>query len=178
MGRGVSQIRPRPLRRVGASQPSSGPPPAVPLRTAGGWGGLAVLRQRPPARPAAPLVPHPSPWQRPARPQAFAPVSRCTTVPSRSPPQRLQRCKRFCINLCKQRSSRLNPLFKQQSPPSSPSSAGCPSPATRPVCALRRGPAAGRAGWPLAGRSTGWGDAGGLRSPGGAFPTGLWQNSV
>src|SRR5262249_24953285 len=36
-------------------------------------------------RPAAPLVQHPSPWQRPARPQAFAPVSR-------------------------QRSSRLNPL--------------------------------------------------------------------
>ena len=147
----MSQIRPRPLRRVGASQPSSGPPPAVPLRTAGGWGGLAVLRQRPPARPAAPLVPHPSPWQRPARPQAFAPVSRCTTVPSRSPPQRLQRCKRFCINLCKQRSSRLNPLFKQQSSPEEPQQRRLPV-TSHPSCLCPAARACCRQGWLAAGR--------------------------
>ena len=39
-------------------------------------------------------------------------------------------------------------------------------------------PAATRAGQPLAGRGTSWEDAGGLRSPGGVFPTGLWHNSV
>ena len=33
--------------------------------------------------------------------------------------------------------------------------------------------AANRAGQPLAGRGTGWEEAGGLRRPGGAFPTGL-----
>jgi hypothetical protein len=49
-----------------------------------------------------------------------------------------------------------------------------PCPAAR-ACGL---PAANRAGQPLAGRGTGWEDAGGLRSPGGAFPTGLWHNSV
>jgi hypothetical protein len=47
-------------------------------------------------------------------------------------------------------------------------------PAAR-ACGLQ---AANRAGQPLAGRGTGWEDAGGLRSPGGAFPTGLWHNSV
>jgi hypothetical protein len=35
-----------------------------------------------------------------------------------------------------------------------------------------------RAGGPLAGRSTGWGEAGGLCSPGSACRTGLWHNSV
>ena len=34
-----------------------------------------------------------------ARPHACVPVSRCTTVPSRSPPQRLQRCKSFSAAL-------------------------------------------------------------------------------
>ncbi len=146
-------------------------PPEVPPRTTRGVGGEAVLR---PVR-----TPSASRCSLGAAPLALAasctPTSFCTSFSLHDSAQQEPSA---CINLCKQRSSRLNPLFKQQSPPSSPSSAGCPSAATRPVCALRRGPAAGRAGWPLAGRSTGWGDAGGLRSPGGAFPTGLWQNSV
>ena len=49
-----------------------------------------------------------------------------------------------------------------------------PCPAAR-ACSL---PAADRAGQPRAGRRDRLGGAGGLRSPGGAFPTGLWQNSV
>ena len=61
--------------------------------------------------------PHPLSWQHAARPQTFAPVSRGTTVPSRSPPQRLQRCKRFCISLCKQRhSSRWHPSSRSARP--------------------------------------------------------------
>ncbi len=48
-------------------------------------------------------------WPRAPRPHACAPVSRCTTVPSRSPPQRLRMCQSVCTRLCKQRSSRVHP---------------------------------------------------------------------
>src|SRR5215831_18190500 len=69
----------------------------------------------PPARPAAARVPYPSPWQRPACPHACAPVSRCTTVPSRSPPQRLQRCKSFSAALIA-----FDSTPRQQSPRAAP----------------------------------------------------------
>ena len=94
------------------------------------------------------------------------------------PPQRLQRCKSFCISLfssahrvclqaaliasLQQRSSRLHQPGPQprRLPVTSHPSWPCP---TARACGL---PAADRAGQPLAGRRTGWGDAGGLRSPG------------
>jgi hypothetical protein len=53
--------------------------------------------------------------------------------------------------------------------PGSPSRTGSPSPGSRPVRALRRWPAAGRAGWPLARRCGGGGSpwCGGPRAGGG-----------
>jgi len=113
---------------------------------------MAVLRPaHPPARPAAARMPYPSPWQRPTRPHACAPVSRCTTVPSRSPPQRLQRCKSFSAALIASSAALIafDSAPRQQSPPSSPSrparvapaapAARHPTPARR---ASRRRPAA------------------------------------
>ena len=82
------------------------------------------------------LPAHPLPWQRLARPHAFAaPVSRGTTVLSRSPPQRLRVCKRVCISLFKL-SKRLN-----QSP------LGPLAAVTRPGGAGLRPPAAGAWAW-------------------------------
>jgi hypothetical protein len=78
-------------------------------------------------------------------------VPSCAPVSAAAPPQRLQRCTSFCSSLFKlssplqQLSSRLN-----QSPPSRPSRAGSPSPATRPVRALRRGAPRARPGGVLA----------------------------
>jgi hypothetical protein len=78
-----------------------------------------------------------------ARPHACAPVSRCTTVPSRSPPQRLQRCKSFSAALIAFDSA------PRQSPPSSPSRPARVAPAAPVAChptparrASRRRPAA------------------------------------
>jgi hypothetical protein len=54
-----------------------------------------------PTRPAVARVPHPLPWQRPARPHACASVSRSCALSHRvlqSQPQRLQRCKSFCMS--------------------------------------------------------------------------------
>ena len=114
-----------------------------------------------PARLAAARVPHPLPWQRPARPHACAPVSRscsllaapsCAPVSAAAPPQRLQRYKSFCISLFKL-SSRLN-----QSPPAAspeqlqPCRLPVPSHPSCPCAAVRAGglPAASSAGQPLA----------------------------
>jgi hypothetical protein len=80
---GVSRLRPRPLRGVGTTQPSSGPPPEVPPCTAGGWGGMAVLRHGTPARPAAAPVSHPAPCKRPARPHALTTYPQRSRVPER-----------------------------------------------------------------------------------------------
>lgn len=113
---------------------------------------MAVLRPaHPPARPAATRTLSPSPWQRPARPHACAPVSRCTTVPSRSPPQRLQRCKSFSAALIASSAALIafDSAPRQQSHPSSPSRAGCPSPSPSPQgqpAAVQR-PALTAQGW-------------------------------
>ena len=89
-----------------------------------------------------------------ARPHACAPVPRCTTVPSRSPPQRLQRCKSFSAALIASSTALIafDSAPRQQSPPSSPSRAGSPSPNTPagPAAAVQR-PALTAQGW------RGWG---------------------
>ena len=138
---GGSLTRPRQL--------SSGPAPAIPPLLLGRHG-RPTSCPPPPARPAAARIPYPSPWQRPARP-ACAPVSRCTTVPSRSPPQRLQLCKSFSAALIASSAALIafDSAPRQQSPPSSPSrparvapavpAARHPAPARR---ARRRRPAA------------------------------------
>ena len=54
-----------------------------------------------------------------ARPHTCAPVSRCTTVPSRSPPQRLQRCESFSAALIASSTALIafDSAPRQQSPP-------------------------------------------------------------
>jgi hypothetical protein len=66
----------------------------------------------------------------------------CTRL-SRHPSAAPRALQSFCIRLSKQCSSCLQPS-PRAAPPSSPSRAGCPSPAPRPVRARRRGPAACR----------------------------------
>ena len=119
----------------------------LPSPRTGRRGGEAWLPwAKPPQHVSRLLVCRPLVVQRAARPHACAPVSHSCSlraapsgapVSAAAPPQRLQLYKRFCSSLFKL-SSRLN-----QSPPaaspSSSSRAGSPSPATRPVCALRRG---------------------------------------
>ena len=142
-----------------------------PSQVAGSWVSYRpclVLRLE--ARPAAARVSHPSPWQRVTRPRACAPVAcqgrrkeadDCTptrvctrlsrrahcpivcTRLSRRPSAAPRALQSFCIRLSKQCSSCLQPS-PRAAPPSSPSRAGCPSPAPRPVRARRRGPAACR----------------------------------
>jgi hypothetical protein len=91
--------------------------------SAAGEAWLSCVLPTPPAHPAAARMPYPLSWKRAARPHACAPVSRCTTVPSRSPPQRLQRCKSFAAALIASSTALIafDSAPRQQSPPSSPS---------------------------------------------------------
>jgi hypothetical protein len=98
-----------------------------------------------PARPAGARVPYPFPWQRLARLHACAPVS------AAAPPQRLQRCKSFCISLFKLSSPLERGLIAFESVPSKPPQPRgqpVPSPPSWPCPAAR---ACCRQGWLAAG---------------------------
>ena len=98
-----------------------------------------------PARPAGARVPHPFPWQRLARPHACARgvCTRLSRRPSAAPPALQELLYQSLQALI----ASLTALIAFESVPSSrPSRAGSPSPATRPVRALRRGGAPGGAG--------------------------------
>jgi hypothetical protein len=97
----------------------------------------------------------------------------CTRL-SRRPSAAPRALQSFCIRLSKQCSSCLQPS-PRAAPPSSPSRAGCPSPAPRPVRARRRGPAACRLPIGLASGSPHAPVRRG-RAPGGAGGYGLAQS--
>ena len=160
---GVANASPSTPAR-GCQPPVLGPPPAVASHAADGWRGLTVLR---PAR-----TPSASRGCACAAPHVVAacctPTNFCTSFSlhdraQQGPPQRLQRCQRFCISRFKQRrASHWHPSASsaQQSSPSRPSRAGGLSPApvlATPGSAGRRPPASApeSAGWRGRARSRG-----------------------
>src|SRR5437870_4846454 len=103
-------------------------------------GGPSRVLPTPPARPAAPRLPHPSPWKRPARPQACTSCSLHGTQqePSAAPPRVSERLNQSL------KAATLIALKQSPSPP--PSRAGsspladaqaAPAAVTRP-CGARR----------------------------------------
>ena len=150
---GGSPTRPRSCGLVGATALGSGHAPAAPPTRPVGEEAYH-LRQRIPVAPcccpcAASLALAAS--CTPARVctslSLMLAVPSCASVSAAAPPQRLQRCKRLCLRLLKQ-----SPRVVCSSPPEQSHSAGCPSPAIRPVRALRRGPVAYRLPTELASR--------------------------
>ena len=150
----LCKVSPRP---TWTSPPPSPAPLDVSPHTARGWGGMAVLRPRLPSAPcwcpcaaSHTVAASCTPVRVCTRLALVLAVPACAPVSAAAPPPRLQHCKSFCISLFKlssphpQLSSRL-----QQSPPSR---AGSPSPAPRPVRALRRGAPRARHG----GGAPGW----------------------
>ena len=129
-----------PTRPGGGGSAPRGATPASPEHEAGRRPARDVAGSRP-ARPAAARIPYPSLWQRPARPHACAPISRCTTVPSRSPPQRRQRCKSFSAALI----ALIPP--RGSSPPGQPQPAGPAAAVQRPALTAQGGRGWGSPRW-------------------------------
>ena len=102
----ASPTRLRPLPWGGTTPPPSPAPPDVSSHTARGLGGMAVLRPRLPSAPcwcpcAASLTVAASctPARVCTRLSLVLAVPSCAPVSAAAPPQRLRRCKSFCISL-------------------------------------------------------------------------------